>query len=81
MRKQLEWKWEQLDNYNNGASISSRSKVIGGWIVHHAFTTRKGVMSESMVFIPDRDHEWHILAPVQYDESAPSVKANSFEPK
>ena len=59
MRMKLQWKWERLDNN------TIRAKVIGGWILCH-YSTRMikqnlEETSESMSFIPDRDHEWIIL--------------------
>ena len=59
MRKKFEWEWEVLD------IETKRAKVIGGWIILHKSTsvTLKGNFStgESMVFIPDRDHEFMIV--------------------
>lgn len=65
MRKKIEWKWEQIDE------ATWRAKVIGGWVLLHVKTftlTLTGgkkeplcSQSESMQFIADRDHEWHIL--------------------
>lgn len=69
MRKQIEHKWEKLDDY------TQRAKVIGGWLVIRLGITdiQKGkpgkiVFRESMVFIADRDHEWHVLPPVEAKE-------------
>ena len=52
MRKRFEWQWEELDSHTR------RAKVIGGWVVNSYLGK-----AESMVFVPDRDHEWHILPP------------------
>ncbi len=52
MRKRFEWQWEKLDKN------TKRAKVIRGWLVHTS-----GGKSETMVFVPDLDHEWHILPP------------------
>lgn len=81
MRKKIEWKFEELDKF------TKRAKVMGGWILHHesnALLEKNNkfsvVKSESMVFIPDRDHEWTIVQPV--DESKPAankVSATDFE--
>lgn len=57
MRKHIEWEWEQLDIYTR------RAKVIGGWIVNSNFTDEETYAAESLVFIPDRDHEWTIKQP------------------
>ena len=39
-----------------------RLKVFGGWIVHSSDIIQRDsdAMSESMVFIPDTTHEWHL---------------------
>lgn len=68
MRKKLEWKWEELDK------STKRSKVIGGWIVTLENSKHTAVTS---VFIADRDHEWHIVQPVQ--EAAPVQKSSIAE--
>jgi hypothetical protein len=67
MRKKIEWKFELIED--SPASSVKRAKVIGGWIlVHQTFininTHSKAKMSESTVFIPDRDHEWTISTPI-----------------
>lgn len=60
MRKRIEWEWEQLD------SVTSRVKVIGGWIVQQVILSSKGQSAAiNMVFVPDRDHEWHILPKIK----------------
>ena len=67
MRKQFDWKWEELDEY------TFRAKVIGGWLVHCACSKNK---SESLVFVADRDHEWHILPP----KVEPKQEVGQFPP-
>jgi hypothetical protein len=65
MLKKIAWEWEILDNINDGTGSSTttaRAKVIGGWIINHSFQ-KKATMSESMTFVPDRDHEWTIVKP------------------
>ena len=84
MQKKIEWQYEKLDE------ASYRAKGIGGWVLLHTCHTtimnckdKKMVQSESMVFIPDRDHEWHIL-PVLQEVKAQlksQVIAADFEPK
>lgn len=66
MRKKIEWQFELLHKRHEGnlQESASRAKVIGGWIVIHTWVI-KGIPSESMVFIPDRDHEWTILQPIK----------------
>ena len=65
MRKKIEWMWETVDEE------TSRAKVIGGWIVLHVKTTKavsksgsNVQQSESMIFVADRDHEWHLIEPI-----------------
>lgn len=90
MRKRIEWEWEKLD------TNTFRAKVIGGWIIRciGGFLRNEVVsvkeaknlsMSESMTFIPDRDHEWHIL-PKLIDELENGIinqinKSADFDPK
>jgi hypothetical protein len=66
-RKQLEHKWEQMD-------VSTwRAKVLGGWIVKTLdFDSKLKLLSTSLVFLQDRDHEWHVLKPA-VDLGAPVV--------
>ncbi len=62
MRIKLEWNWEQIEDLNDGRLQTLRAKVIGGWVLKSITQDMKAkVMSESMVFIPDRDHEWSII--------------------
>jgi len=69
MRKRIEWQWEVLD------TNTARAKVMGGWLVLHLQqtfgsneTSKKAdikiINSESMVFIPDREHEWTVIPPI-----------------
>lgn len=59
MRKKLHWEWEVLDAHTN------RAKVMGGWIVRSEYVLPKEKLCcTSMVFVPDHDHEWHILPQV-----------------
>lgn len=82
MRKKIEWMWEKLDE------TTHRAKVIGGWLVRHntvECTNKRTCISDSMVFLPDRDHEWHIVA--SFDNSDPGkqrtvpASASDFEAK
>lgn len=85
MRKRIEWQWERLDDN------TLRAKVIGGWIVRCIGGLLKAEvvsvkeakslsMSESMIFVADRDHEWNILPPVKVEEPKQTNKAADFEP-
>ena len=73
MPKKIEWKWEIIDEFGDGANFTStaRVKVIGGWIVLHSFQ-RKGQISESMIFVNDREYEWYIVKPIK--EPDPQVE-------
>ena len=73
MRKRIEWEWEVLDEF------TKRAKVIGGWVLLH-HTTVKGQVAESMVMIPDRDHEHEILIPKADPVIERSAIAKDFEP-
>lgn len=79
----MEWEWENLDE------ATYRAKVIGGWmLLHTKHTTFLGgkkkdmIQSESMVFLPDRDHEWTIVKRVAEKEKLPTKSiAEDFEAK
>lgn len=78
MRKKIEWQWEQLDEGTR------RAKVIGGWILNTHRRCDNGKLSsfdQSSAFIPDRDHEWHIIAPVKDEVQNVANKAADFQPK
>jgi len=74
MRTRLSWEWEQLD------PNTRRAKVFGGWILH-AYTcapntsdsNRVKCISETMTFVPDNNHQWHILQPLKEEEKKPSI--------
>lgn len=55
MRKRIEWYWEGLDE------VTSRAKVIGGWLIKAEITRAKTGAACTLQFIPDRDHEWVIV--------------------
>jgi len=77
MRTRLEWNWEQLDEG------TFRAAVFGGWLILHIKTVMivgkntAQIQSESMSFVPDREHSWSILKPVVESEKKPSI-ANDF---
>lgn len=80
MIKKIEWKCEILES--SSASHVKRYKVIGGWILIHQTITTKGNISESSVFVPDRDHLWIIAVPFDPSDtgkSKPSVNAEDFK--
>jgi hypothetical protein len=72
MRKKIEWLWERLDK------DTYRAKVIGGWIVKSGWTPEEREVDLSMIFVPDRDHEWVIVQIIKPEESAPSKLAKDF---
>lgn len=55
----MKFEWEIIDA--NG--YTARAKVVGGWVLCHTAhewgETEKSI-SESMVFIPDKEHQWEI---------------------
>lgn len=75
MRKKIEWSWEKLDEN------TYRAKVIGGWMVMHVTVDRKKMasFSESLAFIPDRDHEWTIVLPIVEETPKPRIDPRDFE--
>ena len=75
MRKKMQWQWEILDEF------TKRAQVIGGWLVEYGSHSNKGAVSNSLAFVPDRDHEWHIMLPIQPEAPKATVQAADFEPK
>lgn len=77
MRKKMQWQWEQLDER------TQRAQVIGGWVLRTIdFDSKLKLLSCSTVFIPDRDHEWHIVPPKVETVAVPAVdKSSDFDPK
>ena len=77
MRKRIEWEWEVLNDHP--ASATKRAKVIGGWLVVHQtyydLGSQKARLSESMSFVPDREHFWEIKPPMQ---ETPAVQAKAL---
>ena len=67
-----------LDDHTH--SKTSRVRVIGGWLVNHSFQHPKGNVSESTVFVPDRDHEWEIMPPIVDPQIERSNIAKDFMP-
>lgn len=61
MRKKMKFEWELLNGSgeDNSGISTTRARVIGGWVVKDLNWTPSST-SSSMVFIPDRDHEWEI---------------------
>lgn len=82
MRKKMEWQWEMIEELNDGMLQTYRAKVIGGWVLKSITQNLKvKLMTESMVFIADRDHEWTIVQPLKAEEPKTTNKAADFEPK
>lgn len=59
MRK-IEFKWETIKNLLHTKTY--RAKVFGGWIVNDICVCGESnkIICQSMVFIPDNNHEWEI---------------------
>lgn len=74
MVKKVSWKWEKVDEN------TVRTKVIGGWLVHTMATLngKNPTISASMVFVPDRDHEWTLVPP--FDPSDPGTVKPKVNP-
>jgi len=51
--KKIKFEWEYI------GGLTSRAKVIGGWIINHRDTFEQGY-GESMVFVSDPNHKWEI---------------------
>ncbi len=82
MRKKMEFKWELINESNEGKYQTLRAKVIGGWLVQTVFQDMKiKVLTTSLTFMPDRDHEWTIVSPLTEQSIKPKVEATDFEPK
>jgi len=57
----MKFEWENI--YSDGELFTMRAKVFGGWcILNTKFEPNEigNVISESMVFVPDPNHEWVI---------------------
>lgn len=81
MRKKIEWQWELVEESPSRNMQTLRAKVIGGWVLKTiVFELKLKLLTSSMVFIPDRDHEWHIMPPIQAEAPKATVKAADFEP-
>lgn len=65
MRTRLKWEWEKLGFHSDDGICgveTNRAKVIGGWLVRTvAWNQPDKAQSESMVFIPDKEHQWVII--------------------
>lgn len=60
----MKFEWEKISGENEPWTL--RAKVFGGWIVHtsnESYGQSECSLSESMVFIPDPNHEWKIEKP------------------
>lgn len=71
MRTRIEWEPELLQEHPVGTWV--RVKVFGGWIVISTTILPKGEVSESMVFIPDPNHQWTILQPLKEEPKKTSI--------
>jgi len=57
----MKFEWENIDRSIDRLcpTVTNRAKVIGGWIIHIG-TVANSFHSQSLVFIPDPNHEWVI---------------------
>ena len=59
----MKFEWQRINKPRNTYdNITERAKVFGGWIVRTCEINDSNTesTSESMVFIPDPNHEWGI---------------------
>lgn len=63
----MKFEWETLNSYNGNSEGESirRVKVFGGWIVRnntisYRLIGQQTTLSESMVFVPDPNHDWEV---------------------
>lgn len=59
----MKFEWEQIFGFTGDkfVRLSARARVIGGWVMHDCIITSKSnITNQSMVFIPDPNHEWKI---------------------
>ena len=77
----MEFKWEMIDDLNEGKAQTFRAQVIGGWLIQTIIQDLKlKVFTTSVTFLPDRDHEWFITQPIKEEAAKPTVKADDFAP-
>ena len=53
-----EWQVMIYKNIHGDEVRTSRSKVIGGWIILNELAFNDNQNSQSMVFVPDPNHQW-----------------------
>ena len=80
MQVKLEWKWEHLDE------CTQRTKVKGGWLILRLGAidiekNKRVSFRETMIFLPDPDHQWTILPPPIDEIAAKTELAKGFAPK
>ncbi len=64
----MKFEWERIHNIyipTTGGSNTYRVKVIGGWVINcdnytDVINEMPRNISQSMVFVPDPNHEWTI---------------------
>ena len=78
-RTKMEWNWELIEESPNGHTKTYRAKVFKGWVLWTVVSDGKlKLLNTSQVFIPDTDHQWHIIPPIVPVEK---VKPSDFEVK
>lgn len=73
MPKNIEWKWEKIDD------ATTRVKVMGGWLVVNMVDSSKSSKSFSSIFIADKDYEWRPTPPIIDPEVNRANLAKDYE--
>jgi len=58
--KVMKFEWERIHFSDAWEFRTSRAKVFGGWLIRCQSWNDEWGQSESMVFIPDPQHQWEI---------------------
>ncbi len=59
----MKFDWEKIKYVGtpNEFDLTNRAKVFGGWLVRTIYhDSNKNVRTDSLVFIPDANHDWKI---------------------
>jgi hypothetical protein len=54
----IPFEWEIIKQNTN--STIARAKTYGGWVINSLTESPSKEVSESMVFIPDSNHQWEV---------------------
>lgn len=75
--KKIPFDWEVVEEKERIQVY--KSKVIGGWLVLTVVQeTKLKIMSQSTVFLPDRDHEWFHIPPYKEEQPPANKLAAEF---